>query len=312
MNNHLASRASIRTFGFTLIELLLVIGIIGILTTVVLAQFGGATASAKATKCKANMKNLAVAVQNAAMEHKDGYFPAAGSYKFIWFEEGNAVYPTHRGWIGWSQVHDNRKSKGGGSSISFASGDAELLRLAVTNGAIWKAIGGALASYQCPVHDEACLKANKRHPGWSYVMNQMFGFDSNYGSGPQLRLAGRTLESVNQMYFEGKGWRSGSADRLLLFSEIQGVDIPEQGLRANVDGGGTEGDSVLQYEKNEVIGFNHQVTGKRWIAHVAFADGHVGRMFLPRGGLSLTEITKALCMGHELTFDGSKYEDVSK
>lgn len=312
MNNTLASQVSRRSSGFTLLELLVVIGIIGVLAAVTIAQFGGATASAKATTCMTNMRNLAVAVQNSAMANHDGWYPAAGSYKWTDPRGRKLYYPVHKGWISWNMVRENDTSKGGGSSIPFSSGDKEALRLAVTNGAIWRASGASFKSYQCPVHADACYKRNKRYPGWSYVMNQMFGFDSNYGSGPRLNLGGRTLENVGQMYIDGKGWRSGSADRMLLFSEIQGVDIAEQGLRANVDGGGTEGDSVLQYEKNEIIGFNHQVNGKRWIAHVAFADGHVARMFLPRGGLSLTEITKSLCMGHELTFDGSKYEDVSK
>jgi len=300
MNNHLAFRASTRNSGFTLIELLVVIGIIGILMAVTISQFGGATTTAKATTCKTNLRNLALAVQNAAMENKDGYFPSAGSYKFLWFEDGNTVYPTHKGWIGWSSVRDNRKSKGGGSPVSFSSGDKELLRLAVTNGAIWKAIGGSVKSYQCPVHAATCYKVNKRYPGWSYVMNQEMGFDSNYGSGPLAGQTWRTLENIS------------GADRMLLFAEIQGVDVNEHGLKANTDGGGTEGDSVLQYEKNEILGFNHQITGKRWVAHVAYADGHVGQLMYPRGGMSLTELTKSLCQGHEINFDGSRYEDLSK
>ena len=311
MNVTLASQTSRRTSGFTLLELLVVIGIIGILAAVTIAQFGGATASAKATTCMTNMRNLAVAVQNAAMANHDGWYPAAGTYKWTKPIGGKLRYPTHKGWITWNNAHDSDAVKGGSAPVTFASGDEKTLRLAITNGAIWRAVGASLKSYQCPVHADACYKRNRRYPGWSYVMNQAFGFDANYGSGPLLNLNGRTLESVGSFY-ENKKWVKRGADHVLLFSEIQGVDIQEQGLRANLDGGGTEGDSVLQYDKNELIGFNHQVSGKRWVAHVAFADGHVGRMFLPRGGLSLTEITKALCLGHELTFDGRRYEDVSK
>lgn len=284
--------------GFTLLELLVVIGIIGILASVAIAQFGGATETAKATQCMANMRNLAVAVQNAADRDEDGNFPAAGSHKWTYFggKSGKAEYHERKGWVSWSRC-SGYTSKGGGTPISFAVQDDELRRYAITNGAIWSAIGGGMSSYTCPVHANTFYKKNrKRYPGWSYVMNQKFGFDSNYGGGPLPGWTGLTLTGVT------------NGDRLLLFAEIQGLDVTEYGLNANTEGGGTTGDGVLQYTKNEVIGFNHKLS-RGLSGHVAFADGHVESLRYPTSG-SLTELTKWLCEGTSVRFDGKRYDQV--
>lgn len=284
--------------GFTLLELLVVIGIIGLLAAVTISQFGGVTESAKATQCQTNLRNLAVAVQNIAARDEHGSFPGAGSFKYLKTANRKLEYPEWKGWISWGHAPD-QTSKGGGSVVPFSSSDDELLRYAVTNGAIWSAMGGARSSYVCPVHAALCSKRNARQPGWSYVMNQAFGFDSNYGSGPVMNMGTKSLSDIV------------NGDRLLLFAEIQGRDDADRGLVANTDGSGTGGDSVLQYFQNEVIGFNHE-TSRGLAGHVAFADGHVETLRYPTGGLSLTELTKALCEGHELRFNGKGFEDLSQ
>lgn len=280
--------------GFTLLELLVVIGIIGVLAAVTISQFGGATETAKATQCMTNLRNLAVAVQNVADRDPDGNFPAAGSFKYAYFGGGKVQYHERKGWVSWGRCSGSG-SKGGGQVISFAAQDEELSRFAITNGAIWSAIGGGKSSYTCPVHANTFYKKNrKRYPNWSYVMNQDFGFDKNYGGGPLAGWMGKTLTGVL------------NGERLLLFAEVQGLDDREHGLNANTEGGGTLGDGVLQYSKNEVIGFNHKVS-RGLAGHVAFADGHVESLRYPNSG-SLTELTKWLCQGTPVRFDGKRYD----
>lgn len=303
--------SNLRSAGFTLLELLIVIGIIGILMAVTISQFRGATDSARATTCKTNMRNLAIAVQNTVMADQWGHYPAAGSYKWVYYGVGKASYPTEKGWISWDQRQVNNKSKAGGAPVMFGSGDKELLRFAVTNGAIWRATGNSLETYHCPTHSALCMKMNKRNPGWSYVMNEVFGWDSKNGSGPLPAYAGKGVDSFNgDRVKRSNDYLYMNLEKVLLFAEIQGVDIPEHGVRANYNGSGNEGDSVLQYTKNERIGFNHKATSKRWAAHVAFADGHVEQLLYPRSG-SVDELTKALCLGHSLSFNGSTYKDQS-
>ena len=81
-----------------------------------------------------------------------------------------------------------------------------------------------------------------------------------------------------------------------------------------------DNDGTLQYSKNdEIIGFNHP-NGKRGLsAHVAFADGHVEKLSIPAApsgsgwtvklGLNdLKDLTKWLCEGKDVTFNGKRYE----
>ena len=103
-----------------------------------------------------------------------------------------------------------------------------------------------------------------------------------------------------------------------MFAELQGADINEPGydpIKASsyVNPSGRQGDAVLRYDAGECIGFNHK-TGKRgYSGHVAFADGHVERLAYPRAGsgLSVKDLTEKLCRGHEITYDGKGYADLT-
>lgn len=117
------------------------------------------------------------------------------------------------------------------------------------------------------------------------------------------------------------GVRYGSlsrADRTLLFSELQFVK--NNVVDVNMDeGSGIHNDCTLQYGKNEIIGCNH-ASGKRTLfAHVAFADGHVEKLTIPAtyssGGWNinlshgeLQDLTKWLCQGKDISYNGGKYE----
>ncbi|MDO4366727.1 MAG: hypothetical protein Q4D70_08020, partial [bacterium] len=114
--------------------------------------------------------------------------------------------------------------------------------------------------YVCPVHDAACLKANKRHPGWSYVMNEAFKW--NEDGRPFALWAGMSRGNLNVYDSTKRGDVVRPPDKVLLFAEIQGLTDAKRGLSANVNGSGNRGDCVLQYKKdNETIGFNHALSG---------------------------------------------------
>ena len=306
--------------AFTLLEMLVVIGIIGVLMGVIVSQFGGATESAKAAKCEANMKNLVTAAHTCAMEQKDGYFPAAGSFIYQWVDHKKVEMVDHKrvSWIAGAERSNSGKSPF--SPVAF-NGDDDTVRHALTNGnagAMWKAMNRNREAYQCPVHADAVRKETGRMPGWSYVMNRWFGCEDAVHN-KNKNWWGQSKDSLSTP----KGGKPGNstvrreASKMLMFAELQGADFGQSGydsinaksyLKASVP----LADAVLDHCNGESIGFNHK-TSKRGISgHVAFVDGHVERLFYPRSGsgLSLQALTMALCNGHEISYDGRGYTDL--
>ena len=171
--------------AFTLIEMLVVIGIIGILAGTLLGNYSGITARVRSAKCASNLKNLANAVSSYAV---CGYYPYAQSAQYLKIT-GNAQNQgleigEHRGWISW--LSSGQSFPIGGNSprsiahCSFADKTKENITYALTNGAIWTAVGKNTDCYRCPVHVEKCRKHGV-DPGWSYQMNAYFGFESASG-----------------------------------------------------------------------------------------------------------------------------------
>ena len=131
-------------------------------------------------------------------------------------------------------------------------------------------------------------------------MNRDFGYDNK-----EHKWWGKTKDMSN-------------ASKVLMFSELQGADIDEKDyapIKASsyIKAGVPLADAILDY-KTENIGFNHKTSKRGVSGHVAFADGHVERLFYPRSGsgLSLQKLTEALCLGHEVSYDGKGYTDLQQ
>lgn len=313
-----------RKEGFTLLEMLVVIGIIAILAGVMLAQFSSSTESALATSCLNNLRTLCNAVM--ADGSKEGYFPAAGPYQYLYLDSdsGSTKKPWFQGWIG--------HAKGQTMASCYVKNDKDWVNsdqhYAITNGTVWRGIGGRQAAYVCPSHTMYCKHAKKPTPAWSYAMNSYFGWD--YGVAGDIELGRRSYGGgmFTFKYTSKPTSRKRPREKVLLFAEIPYADIKGVQAPKYSTSAGDENDAILQYEPDtgevrksdktakeagEIIGFNHK-SGKDFCAHVAFADGHCAKLNLPQNADkgNLMYLTTWLCTGQEYTYDGTRYEKVTE
>ena len=315
----LVSRKS--RIGFTLIELLVVIGILGILLAALLPMVGGSRDSALAAKCKNNMKNLALGVISYAQANGEhGHFPAAGYYRSVDAGSRKKSYYPHASWISnkgiISQLNKSMGSVYLGDVAHFSDSENEV-RNALTNGAIWQAAGTSFEVYRCPVHAREYEKQHSgRQPGWSFMMNQEFGYNRN-GGATAIPFCGSSIKSTITVATESNGRRDGKNDKkaqrghdkVLLLAEIQCIEVNDSKHGVSLtpaSGNDFKTDAVLEYTK-ESMGFNHKIGKQRWGGNVVFADGHVATIMMPTENSYIKELTRYLCQGYDVPHDGSRY-----
>lgn len=273
--------------AFSLVEMIVVIGIIAVLTAVILGVTGRSGDSAQAAKCLANMKNLANACYSRTLDSELRTFPHARSAEKAEANTKDGIrdlkikYYERQGWISWdsrNKYPSESSQKSSINQVSMYSDDFEAYTYALTNGALWQYVAAAAKTYVCPLHVKKNALAR-----WSYLMNSYVG--------------GRSIDHLSK-----------PAERILLFAEV-----PFQGPAEWMpDDGGSESDTdaVLESDgKHEHIGCNHK-SGKYWMAHLVFADGHVEKMRAPSDQSNLKELTKWLCHGISVGGSGSKYESL--
>ena len=310
--------------GFTLIELLVVIATVGVLIAAALPMIRGTSDSAMAAKCMANMRNIAEATLiYASRDIEYGYYPSAGFFRYIGFALGDPVpkYKPRRPWISnmgspanLDKNWEGKKRPGKeayGNVAHFTEkpnyekpDDHNNPLFAVKHGAIWAYTGQSFDVYRCPVHTSAFEKAHKYPPSWSFVMNGKFGFDSD-GKG----VHGFNGQSVKSSTVIGR-----PPDKVLMFAEVQGLELKDKKHKVNleplVNGADFKTDAILEHDK-ENIGFNHPLSKGRYCGHVAFADGHVEKIVMPQNQGNIKELTKWLCSGVDVVYDGGTYSEAN-
>ena len=287
--------------AFTLIELLVVIGIIGTLTSVLLVTMGSGTERARTAKCASNLRKLATAIRSCSA--------AAQRYQYASPSANDGIkYYAYKGWISYLDrgTHYPISSPGSFAQPSFAGTEEDKLH-ALTNGAIWKAVGCDHETYLCPAFVRLCKKKGVNNPGWSYQMNPYFGYEPTPGAAA--------------LKYNGSNFMTARADRILLLAEIPALELskavktdasslPE--VKLTGDAGDPAMDSCLLYKSkggNESIGFNHE-NGREVFGHVAFADGHVETIVAPKNG-NYEELTDWLCRGCDVVYQNGNYQEVN-
>lgn len=289
--------------GFTLVELLVVIAIIGMLSAALIAYMPGAIEAGRALKCSANLKNLAQAAASNIIA-SSGAVPTAGSFEWTTLDRSaeNAngepsqtlKYHCSGAWVSWTCGGDwpytsdksERDSMTASTFFDKSRTDPNSKALySITNGVLWSLVGKDASVYLCETHKKVMERQIGGRVYRSYVMNRYFGFDDRDEADPNYRRW-VYVESVSQ---------SGTAALRLLFTELPG----QLGKSSDTTSG--KEDSVLDPEANEYPGFNHKI-GKKWVAHVAFADGHVEGLVQPLGAnaTDLKDLTEHLCNGEEI------------
>lgn len=304
-----------RKKGFTLVELLVVISILGILAAALTTQVTRARALGQTVRCKANMKNLAQAVSSYSVDEGGNRLPHAGSFEHVWPRtDANGVYMPfyheRKGWISWYKGGPwISRTSVAGTDVQFYEEDEAKAYYATTNGALWGYVGKEASSYVCDVHKTVAKRFNIKKVRWSYAMNGYFGF--NYKTG------GRDYAVLREIFLESLSSR-GNADSLLLFAELPAYKLTGGSFKESISKDAKASDAVLEtrikgYANNvseETIGFNHQV-GKRFAAHLAFADGHVGVVVAPKSASDskLKDLTFLLCNGVDIPADDGEWKN---
>lgn len=316
-----------RDKGFTLVELLVVISILGILAAALTTQVTRSSAIGQSMRCKANLRNLGQAALSYGVDY--ACMPSAGSFEYsprFDANTGQLIYIENRksseiaAWVSWTGS-GNWPSIGqrqaGSMTISkfYVEGSTPAESTAyesIRRGSLWSYVGKDLNTYCCDVHRNYAKRSNLRVLR-SYVMNSYFGYaDEAHGVCSEPSRGQRSTSNLAAR---------GSAANLLLFAELPARDIKtgtkeaDSVLEAKIDGwyNHTDADRRQGISTEERIGFNHEISGtrggagggKRYGAHVVFADGHVDVLIEPHGAADkdLKELTRLLCNGYEITDD---------
>jgi len=298
--------------GFTLVEMLVVIVIIGVLASVLLTTIGSMRENGHATKCKANLKNLAQGVINKT--GNEGYMMFASSFVF----ERYGVWHPRQGWVSWlrsdngtinyarppgNQAHAYFWKPEAPSGLTqptcYAGNNGQNGRKSIEEGELWEYVNKDISIYLCPKHKRE--KVGNAPICRSYAMNGYFFYSNVHnGTGISEGNDGRPSDPPRKLTELEEGMR------MMLFAEM-GLNFVKQTGRntaAIVPWKNDEINTVFNNNKSglqnflsgnepaptaektldpikgsssegrDSMGFNHKRAGKQY-GMAVFLDGHV-------------------------------------
>ena len=280
----------LRKKGFTLIELLVVMSIIGVLAAALVTTFSKAAKTARDMKCKANLKNLGQAAMafSVQTQHFPESYPHEHDHVARRARGAVRLYYEVKGWVNWTGAGRWTNEKPQIDKMTPPQILGDLAYDSITNGTLWSYTGKDIATYLCSTYKKAAVTAGKSDVWRSYVMNHRFHW-TNRGYG------GNGLYWIDRFAVRGDS-NDRNAEMVLMFAELpsNNIDTSEEAADGRLD----------PHVEDEYIGFNHRVS-KRNVAHVVYADGHLGILMEPAGASEddMRRLTADLCDGQPIDRD---------
>lgn len=256
-----------RRNAFTLVELLVVIAIIGILVALLLPAVQAAREAARRTQCKANLKNIGLALQNHHDTHKA--FPAGG-WGYKWLPEPDGGYGREQpgswlyGVLSFAEEGAIRDI-GSGTQPDTAARDEAMRQLLVASVSIMNCPSRRPAQPYPLIHSAPQIINNDySNTTADFTASPGVAFRSDYGG----CRGGGTQEAFVQLTSGGGGAEQALAMRS--FSLLDGA------------GPTTFANAIAWDTKNPQVGAN------QWVTQLGAGGNGV---ILPREPISMRKIT---------------------
>jgi prepilin-type N-terminal cleavage/methylation domain-containing protein/prepilin-type processing-associated H-X9-DG protein len=276
--------------GFSLVELLVVIGIIGILISLLLPTLSLVQQRAKEVQCQTNLRNIWFGAQIHMNDHQ-GYLPIGGWH---WVPTDGVVNPhglNDDGQVRYIYYNDNGITRPVPVTVALAISLGLHVELDSREHLEAQMQGQEIRKYfQCPSQDGQLEGLTQSSSDWaaprdwsSYVFNEALTGMRHKAANPDppMGKASRIRQPGSVMYAMDGRPRDQALDNWLMVPD-EGKEYTVWDFHETMIGSNGFGKDLFDYLRH------------RYRANVLFMDGHVDSISMTRRGLSAVGVSKGL------------------